>query len=145
MLFLDLHDDLLTPCEDADPGSAVMTGSLHGEKPDTMIKLPIISSDQQVRGCEWVWSCSCGDVRVCVCSGGGVTGDSIMGFHSPQHQQPQQNNQQQRPRVRHHPSGRDLAPPTWPGAGFEEEDLPESVQEDGVRSYSDASLSRSGE
>ena len=52
VLFLDLHDDLSTPGEDADHESVVMTGSLHGEKPDTMISLPIISSDQQV--CDWV-------------------------------------------------------------------------------------------
>lgn len=50
VLFLDLLDDLLTPCEE-DPEAAVTTGVLFGEKPDTMIKLPIISSDQQGVSC----------------------------------------------------------------------------------------------
>ena len=44
MLFLDLNDDLLTPCDD-DPEGAVATGKLHGEKPDTMIDLPVITRD----------------------------------------------------------------------------------------------------
>ena len=46
VLFLDLQDDLVTPSEE-DPEAAVTTGMLFGEKPETMIDLPIISSDQQ--------------------------------------------------------------------------------------------------
>lgn len=46
VLFLDLLDDLLTPSED-DPEAAVTTGILFGEKPETMIELPIINSNEQ--------------------------------------------------------------------------------------------------
>jgi len=44
VLFLDLNDDLLTPCDD-DPLSAVRTGELFGEKEATMIRLPIFKRD----------------------------------------------------------------------------------------------------
>ena len=44
VLFLDLNDDLLTPCDD-DPVCAVRTGELFAEKEDTMIELPIIKRD----------------------------------------------------------------------------------------------------
>ena len=44
VLFLDLNDDLLTPCDD-DPEGAVATGLLHGEEPETMINLPFITRD----------------------------------------------------------------------------------------------------
>ena len=49
MLFLDLNDDLLTPCDD-DPEGAVATGKLHGEKPETMIDLPIITREEHMVG-----------------------------------------------------------------------------------------------
>lgn len=52
VLFLDLHDDLVTPCED-DPEAAVTTGSLFGEKPETMINLPIISVEESGVSCAW--------------------------------------------------------------------------------------------
>lgn len=56
VLFLDLQDDRLTPCED-DPEGAVTTGELFAEKPDTMIELPIINSDQEgVSHCQAQWS-----------------------------------------------------------------------------------------
>ena len=49
VLFLDLNDDLLIPCDD-DPVAAVTTGMLFGEKEESMIKLPIIKSeDKEVR------------------------------------------------------------------------------------------------
>lgn len=60
VLFLDLHDDLLTPCED-DPEAAVTTGLLFGEKAETMIDLPMISTDQQQ-----AWRLYCGHDRDCV-------------------------------------------------------------------------------
>ena len=44
VLFLDLNDDLSTPCDD-DPVCAVRTGELFAEKEDTMIELPIIKRD----------------------------------------------------------------------------------------------------
>ena len=44
VLFLDLNDDLLTPCDD-NPLSAVRTGELFGEKETTMMKLPIFRKD----------------------------------------------------------------------------------------------------
>ena len=44
VLFLDLNDDLLTPCDD-DPVCAVRTGELFAEKEETMIELPIIKRD----------------------------------------------------------------------------------------------------
>ena len=44
VLFLDLNDDLLTPCDD-DPVCAVRTGKLFAEKEETMIELPIIKRD----------------------------------------------------------------------------------------------------
>jgi hypothetical protein len=46
VLFLDLLDDLVTPSED-DPEEAIKTGKLFGEKPETMIKLPIITANQE--------------------------------------------------------------------------------------------------
>ena len=48
VLFLDLLDDLLTPFEE-DPEAAVSTGLLFGEKPETMINLPLISSEQKLQ------------------------------------------------------------------------------------------------
>ena len=45
VLFLDLNDDLLTPCDD-DPLSAVRTGELFAEKEATMIRLPIFKRDE---------------------------------------------------------------------------------------------------
>lgn len=56
VLFLDLQDDLLTPCED-DPEGAVTTGSLFGEKAETMINLPIFNTNQQ--GVSGVCVCVC--------------------------------------------------------------------------------------
>jgi hypothetical protein len=57
VLFLDLNDDLLTPC-DEDPEGACATGKLHGEKPETMIDLPIITREgHAVR--EWSPSALC--------------------------------------------------------------------------------------
>ena len=53
VLFIDLNDDLLTPCDD-DPVESVSTGPLFGEKEETMIDLPIIKKDEHV-------------VCVCVC------------------------------------------------------------------------------
>ena len=47
VLFLDLNDDLLTPSDD-DPEGAVVTGKLHGEKPETMIDLPIITKEEHI-------------------------------------------------------------------------------------------------
>ena len=47
VLFLDLNDDLLTPCDD-DPEGAVATGLLHGEKPETMINLPIVAREEHI-------------------------------------------------------------------------------------------------
>ena len=44
VLFLDLNDDLLTPCDD-DPEGACAAGKLHGEKPESMIDLPIITRE----------------------------------------------------------------------------------------------------
>ena len=61
VLFLDLNDDLLTPCDD-DPVSAVATGCLHGEKDETMINLPIIKKEEHV-----VCECECEYVSVSVC------------------------------------------------------------------------------
>ena len=46
VLFLDLNDDLLTPCDD-DPVAAVTTGTLFGEKPETMIEIPIIKKEER--------------------------------------------------------------------------------------------------
>ena len=45
VLFLDMNDDLLTPSDD-DPVGAVTTGSLFGEKPETMKELPIIKREE---------------------------------------------------------------------------------------------------
>ena len=45
VLFLDLNEDLLTPCDD-DPEGACVTGKLPGEKPETMIDLPIITREE---------------------------------------------------------------------------------------------------
>ena len=42
VLFLDLNDDLLTPCDD-DPEGACAAGKLHGEKTESMIDLLIIT------------------------------------------------------------------------------------------------------
>lgn len=47
VLFLDLNDDLLTPCDD-DPEGAVATGKLHGEKTETMINLPMITREEHI-------------------------------------------------------------------------------------------------
>ena len=47
VLFLDLNDDLLTPCDD-DPEGACATGKLHGEKPETMMDLPIITREEHI-------------------------------------------------------------------------------------------------
>lgn len=47
VLFLDLNDDLLTPCDD-NPGESVSTGPLFGEKQETMIDLHIIERDEHV-------------------------------------------------------------------------------------------------
>ena len=47
VLFLDLNDDLLTPCDD-DPEGACATGKLHGEKSETMIDLPVITREGHV-------------------------------------------------------------------------------------------------
>ena len=58
VLFLDLNDDLLTPCDD-DPVCAVRTGELFAEKEDTMIELPIIKRDDTQ-----VSPCVCGHVHV---------------------------------------------------------------------------------
>ena len=59
VLFLDLNDDLSTPCDD-NPVSAVRTGELFAEKEDTMIELPIIKRDDtQVSPRVYVCVCVC--------------------------------------------------------------------------------------
>ena len=81
VLFLDLNDDLSTPCDD-DPVSAVRTGKLFAEKEDTMIELPIIKRDDtqvsprvyvcvcvytcHVHVCTLYPSCVCGHVLICM-------------------------------------------------------------------------------
>ena len=62
VLFLDLNDDLLTPCDD-DPLSAVRTGELFGEKETTMMKLPIFRKDDSQVSPNLIFVCVC----VCVC------------------------------------------------------------------------------
>ena len=59
VLFLDLNDDLLTPCED-DPLSAVRTGELFGEKETTMVKLPIFRKDDSQVSPNLIFVCVCG-------------------------------------------------------------------------------------
>eukprot|EP00731_Ephydatia_muelleri_P010946 Em0005g1532a len=51
VLFLDLNDDLETPCDD-DPLKAVKTGELMGEKEETMMDLPLIKdAKKEEKGC----------------------------------------------------------------------------------------------
>ena len=73
VLFLDLNDDLETPCDD-DPLMAVKTGELIGEREETMMDLPLIKDAKKeekvcmcvcVCVCVYVWVCVC--VCVCVC------------------------------------------------------------------------------
>ena len=65
VLFLDLNDDLLTPCDD-DPVCAVRTGELFAEKEETMIELPIIKRDDtQVGPCVCVYTIDSVHVHVC--------------------------------------------------------------------------------
>jgi len=47
VVFLDLNDDLLTPCDD-DPVEAVKAGAVFGEKEETMIRLPIIKREEHI-------------------------------------------------------------------------------------------------
>lgn len=47
VLFLDLNDDLLTPCDD-NPESAVATGKLFAEKEETMMNMPIITKEEHM-------------------------------------------------------------------------------------------------
>ena len=69
VLFLDLNDDLLTPCDD-DPVCAVRTGKLFAEKEDTMIELPIIKRDDtQVRPRVCIlYTCGHMHLHVCMCA-----------------------------------------------------------------------------
>lgn len=46
VLFLDLNDDLETPCDD-DPMKAVKTGELIGEREETMMELPLIKDTKK--------------------------------------------------------------------------------------------------
>ena len=46
VLFLDLNDDLLTPCDD-DPVAAVTMGTVFGEEPETMMEVPIIKKEER--------------------------------------------------------------------------------------------------
>ncbi len=57
VLFLDLNDDLLTPCDD-DPVGAVSTGPLFGEKEESMIDLPIIKKDEHTVRCHLLVVCN---------------------------------------------------------------------------------------
>ena len=67
VLFLDLNDDLLTPCDD-DPLSAVRTGELFGEKETTMMKLPIFRKDDSQVSPNLIFVCVwCVCVRTCRC------------------------------------------------------------------------------